>query len=277
MKPLAPRDRRWLRALRLDLVPAAALLLLLNAVPAHAQLNAHSRFQPGTWMLSASLGGAAFTDFQRGVARASEDPELGDFRRRISAATTATATGSVTYWIGSNWGLRGSIGYAPSAFSVWNDDRAQRVLDARNGGERERYSGLSVWYLDATAIYRLPVRLDRLVPYGVVGGGMVEYRRSGAAELPPEARERFAGGGWRSAAAVIGLGTAVPLQRHDMLLNFELTNHLTRTPLNEEARGEWVQLGGVPVQLDREYDRGDDGIAVANHLRLSVGLTLPLR
>lgn len=256
---------------------ALAILLFAGQAPAAAQASAETRYRPGTWMVGASFGGAAFTDFQRAVVRAPSDAELGDFRRRVSASTTAAASASVTYWVGGTYGLRASVSYAPSAFSVWNDASAQRVLDQRNGGERERYSRLGIWFADATAIYRLPVRLGAIMPYGLAGAGLVEYRRGGEEAPPPEAAARFAEGRWRSAAAVFGVGAAVPLQRYDMLLNFELTNHLTRTPLNEEARGEWVELGGVPVQLDREADRGDDGIGATSHLRLVIGLTLPLR
>jgi hypothetical protein len=253
------------------------LLLALQADAVHAQVDAAPRFQRGTLMVRAELGGAAFTDFQRGVARAPADPELGDFRRRISAATTATVGGSATYWVGNTYGVRASVSYAPSSFNVWNDSRAQRVLDARNGGERETWARLGIWFVDAAAVYRLPVSLGGVVPYGLVGGGLVEYRRGGSEAAPPEAEDRFAGGRWGSAAAVFGIGAAIGLQRHDLMLDFELTNRLTRTPLDEEARGEWVELGGATVQLDRDQGRGDDGIGATNHLRLTVGVTLPIR
>jgi hypothetical protein len=254
------------------------LALLAGGDAAAAQVTAEPWFNAGTWMIRAEFGGVAFSDFQRGTARAtSPDPDLGTFQRRVSARTTATAGGSVTYWVFDGWGLRGSLSWAPSGFAVWNEARAQEVLDAWSGGEREEYPGLSVWFADVAALFRLPAVLGRVVPYGLVGGGLVEYRAARDAELPPEARTRFADGRSRSPAGVLGLGAVIPLQRHNLLLNFEVSNHLVPTPLDDTGRGEWFELGGVPVQLEPDPRRGTDGIGLTSNVRLVIGLTLPLR
>jgi hypothetical protein len=256
----------------------ACVLVLAFPRAATAQVSAEPWFRAGTWMLRAEVGGAAFTDFQRGTAQgASPEPDLGTFQRRISARTTATAGGSISYWILDGWGVRGSLAFAASGFAVWNEDRAQQKLDERADGERPEYARLSVWFADAAALFRLPVTLGRVVPYGVVGAGAVEYRTGSNAELPPEARARFASGSWRTPALLFGGGAVIPLQRHNLLLNVELTNHLVRTPLNDAGRGEWFEIGGVPVQLNPDPRRGGDGIATTSNLRLTVGLTLPLR
>ncbi|HSJ05529.1 MAG TPA: hypothetical protein VK936_02430, partial [Longimicrobiales bacterium] len=113
--------------------------------------------------------------------------------------------------------------------------------------------------------------------YGIAGAGIVEYRAGGDAELPPEARDRFDGGRWRSAAAVFGVGAGFPLDRGGMLMSFELTNHLTRIPLDDDGRGEWFEFAGAPVQLERDSERGTDGIGLASNLRLTVGLAVPIR
>jgi hypothetical protein len=161
------------------------------------------------------FGGAAFTDFQRGTATAGNAyPDLATFQRRLSAQTTATAGGSISYWIVNGWGLRASISFAPSAFAVWNDDAAQHVLDEHMGGERETYPSLSVWYADASILFRMPFTLGNVVPYGIVGGGVVDYRAGRHLELPPEARDRFSDGRWRTPAAVVGVGAVFPLQRY---------------------------------------------------------------
>jgi hypothetical protein len=254
------------------------LLLLAGAPDSYGQVTAEPWFSAGTWMLRAEFGGAAFTDFQRGTATAGNaHPDLATFQRRLSAQTTATAGGSISYWIVNGWGLRAGISFAPSAFAVWNEDAAQQVLDEHMGGDREAHASLSVWYADAAVLFRMPFTLGNVVPYGVVGGGVVEYRAGGNVELPPEARDRFRDGRWRTPAAVVGVGAVFPLQRHNLLLGAELANHVGRTPLDDAGRGEWFELGGIPVQLHQDPRRGSDGIAFTNNLRLTVGLTLPLR
>jgi hypothetical protein len=254
------------------------LLLSAGATGAHGQESAERWFRAGTWMLRADVGGAAFTDFQRGTATAAEtDPDLGTFQRRVSARTTATTGGSISYWILDGWGVRAGMSYSPSGFAVWNEARAQRLLDERMQGERPAYAGLSVWYADAAVLFRLPFTFQRVVPYGLAGGGLVEYRPARDEELPPEARDRFAHGRWRAPAALFGIGAVAALQYHNLMLNAELSNHLVRTPLDDAGRGEWFELGGVPVQLLHDPRRGGDGIGTTSNLRLTVGITLPLR
>ncbi|CAN5845985.1 hypothetical protein BH23GEM9_BH23GEM9_04350 [soil metagenome] len=255
------------------------LLLILTSVATHAQaVSAEPWFRAGTWMLSAELGGAAFTDFQRATARPiGADQPIGDFQRRVSATTTMTTGASVTRWVSDMTGVRAAVSYAPSRFSVWNAESAQRTLTAMGDSDRDRYASLGVWMASASAVFRLPLRLGRVVPYGLAGGGLVHYRMTGDAELPPEARRRFQDGQWTGPAAFFGLGGTLPLQRRDLLMSFELTNHLSRTPLDDEGRGEWFELSGIPLQLDRYSARDTDGIGMTSNLRLTVGFTLPLR
>jgi hypothetical protein len=257
----------------------AAVLTVATLAPAgplFAQANG-PWFRQGSLLVSGELGGIAFTDFQRSTARSPADPELGDFQRRVSAQTTVTAGIGLTYWIRDGWGLRAGAAYAPSGFSVRNDARAQQVLDARTGDVREADASLAMWFADAALVFRLPASVGRVVPYGIAGGGIVEYRAGSNAELPPEARARFGGGRWRSAAAVFGVGAAFPLDRGGMLMSFELKNHVTRTPLDDDGRGEWFEFAGAPVQIERDPERGTDGIGLASNLRLTVGLSVPLR
>jgi hypothetical protein len=243
--------------------------------------SAEPWFRGGTWMFSLGAGGAAFTDFQRGTARRipgdATAPELRDFRRRLSARTTATGGGSATYWAADTWGVRGSIAYAPSAFSVWNEGPAQRVLDERMGGDRAIYAALDVWLAAGAAVFRLPVSAGRVVPFGIAGAGLVSYAVRGAEALPPEARQRFAAGAWRAPAAVVGLGAVIPLERENLLLSFELTNHIAPTPLNDAGRGQTFELSGITLQLEPDRTRGGDGISITGNLRLALGLTLPVR
>jgi hypothetical protein len=253
------------------------MVLPAAALPAQT-VSAEPWFRHGTWMLSADVGGAAFTDFQRATARTMPgETAVGDFRRRVSAGTTVTMGGSATYWLGEAAGVRAALAWAPTRFSVRNAGEAQRVLNERDEAEREPYARLDVWMGSASLVFRLPMSLRRLVPYGIVGGGAVHLRMAEGALVPPEARRRFEGGSWTGPAAVFGLGATLPLQRRNLLMSFELTNHLTPTPLDDQGRGEQFELGGIPFELERDSGRNPDGIGLTNNLRLTLGLTLPLR
>jgi hypothetical protein len=261
----------------------AACLLICLPTLATAQ---PSRISAEPWfgrslMFSAELGGAAFSDFQRALARpAPEGPGaeagLGDFRRRVSANTTTTVGAAAAWWVRDGWGVRVAGSYSPTRFSVWNEQHAQITLDEFGGG-RQAYAKLHSWTASATALFRFPFTLGRVVPYGIVGGGVVGYRLADGEEVPPEARSGFAGGEWTGPAAVFGVGSAIPLQRHDLLLHFELTNHLSRTPLDDAGPGERFHIGDMPLDLAAEPGQGRDGIDTTHHLRLTVGITLPVR
>jgi hypothetical protein len=80
------------------------------------------------------------------------------------------------------------------------------------------------------------------------------------------------------AAAMIGIGAAIPLLRKNLMMSFEITNHLARTPLGDRSAGEMFDLEGVSMQLEPDSEiSGENRIGMTNHLRLALGLTLPLR
>jgi hypothetical protein len=270
---------------RIRLGASASLLVVVGLAPAgaHAQrpvVSAEPLFTAGTWMLTVEAGGSAFTDFQRALAQptgAGTGAGMPDFRRRVSAHTTATLGANVTRWVGNVWGVRAAASWAPTRFTVWNEDDAQRTFDELNGYESADYARLNAWTAGAAIVFRLPFALGRVVPYGIAGGGIVRYDRADDADVPPEARRRFDDGGWSGAAAFFGVGSAIPLQRNNLMLNFELTNHLSRTPLDDEGLGEAFEISGVPLRLAADPARGGDGIDLANKIRLTVGLTAALR
>lgn len=254
-------------------------VLILAALPlaARAQLNADQYFRGGSFMLTFEVGGAAFTDFQRSQAvPLAGGAGLAGFERRVSARTAATLGGWASYWITDGFGVRAGVGYAPSAFRVWNEQSAQDFLDLQSGYEARSYAGLAVWMANGAAVFRFPTRFGRVSPYALLGGGIVRYDSQDDAELPPEARVQFAGGQWSGAAGLLGLGAAIPLQSRNMMLSFELTDHITRTPLDDRGRGEHFELGGVALQMNPDPDAGTDGVGLTNNLRLVVGITLLL-
>jgi opacity protein-like surface antigen len=268
----------------------AVLLLACSAItprPLQAQQPptdggvAGTALRARTLLLSVEAGGAGFTDFQRSTARRlpgdPELPELEDFRRRISAHTSSTVGAALTYWPTTTWGVRAAIAYTPTGFSVWNEEAARRMLHQRSDSAPAAYRSLDAWTASGTAVFRLPLALGRVAPYGLAGVGRVRYATRGQEQLPPEARDRFGGEHWAAWAAVFGAGASVALQRAGLVLSFELTNHLTRTPLDDEGDGEYFELQGVTLQLDPRPGRGTDGIDTVSNLRLTVGLALPLR
>ena len=254
------------------------LFFCLAAVPASAQVSVEPWLRRGTLMLTAEVGGAAFSDFRQTQARPLlESTELGEFQRRVSARTAMTVGGSAAYWFGDSWGLRLAGAFVPTSFSVWNEEAAQRVLDERGDGERDRYSKLAIWMADVGLVFRFPHVFGRVAPYGLVGGSWLVYQVHGEDQLPPEAQEQFATGRWATPAALFGAGAVIPLQQRNTLLSFELTNHLTRTPLHDEDGGEQFELDGISLELQPRRHTGSDGVALTSNLRLTIGLTLPIR
>ena len=258
------------------------LCLCSPVLPArvHAQVTADPWFRAGTFMLTVEVGGAAFSDFERTQARPLDGGlELGDFARRVSARTAGSAGAWASYWIRDGLAVRAGISFVPSSFTVWNEDIARAALESLQPAEADpTYASLSIWMANLSGVFRFPHSFGRVTPYGIVGAGVVRYHASGDAAMPPEARGRFASGGRQTGAGVIGIGAAIPLQRRNLLMTFELTNHIARTPLGNDSAGEMFELGGVAMQIDPDdISSGEGDVSMTSHVRLALGLTLPLR
>lgn len=276
-------------ATRLLLLAVPCAMLLRGPTSATAQplerpqVSAEPLFRAGTWMLSVGLAGAAFSDFQRSQARPLEDGNrVGDFQRRVSARTSIGIGGNASWWVGDHWGMRLGAGWVPTRFSVWNEQTAERRLleDAGTGADapEEMHASLDVWLGEAALVFRFPHSFGRVLPYGLAGVGLVRYVAGRDGELPPEARRQFESGRQTTAAAFFGLGAAIPLERSNLLLSFELTNHLARTPLAGHGEGEEFAVSGVPVHLTSgRQTASEDGMGLTSNLRLALGLTLPVR
>lgn len=230
-------------------------------------------------MVSLQAGGAAFTDFQRATATPTVSQlEVREIRRRVSARTTSSFGAGVALWLGDAWGVRAGVSYLPSYFTVHHDEAAILALDEDVATGATQYAGLGVLLADASLLFRSPYLLGRVVPYGIIGAGLVHYWKRDGGELPPEARTRFTDATWTGPAAVVGIGAAIPLQMRNLMLTFELTDHIGRTPLDDRGAGEQFHVNGVELQLEPEDVRSDtDGVGRTNTVRLMVGLTLPIR
>ena len=241
------------------------VLLLLPGV-ASAQADAERLFGPHMLSVSVFGGGIAFSDFRREA-----EPVAGDLplERRLSASTSYLAAGSLTYWMNGRWGARLQASYAPSRFVLRRYEApAERTRTVAS--DESAMSALDVWMYDVDLLFRLPLPLGRVEPYGIAGAGVVDYRlRTAGDEVVPEAVSRaFGDDRQRRVAGVIGAGAVIPLERYRLLLNFEFTNHLTRTPLSESTLST--------KRLDPESGDRVDEVGYTSNLRLMLGLTLPL-
>ncbi len=249
---------------------AVFLLCLLAAAPpqaARAQVSADYVFQRGTVTLTLFGGGIAFTDFRREVAWLGPDQP---FEQRLSAQTSVLGAGALTVWLGRRAALRVHASWTPSRFET----RSTETYTMREEQEEQQAPALSrldVWMYDADLLFRLPLSLGRVEPYGVVGAGAVDYRMRTADDevVPPPAAEAFDGDHQCRFAGVLGLGALIPLERHRLLLNFELSSHITRTPLSEDI---------MPADaIDPEAGDRVDEVGYTSGVRLMVRLTVPLR
>ncbi|MGH7445798.1 MAG: hypothetical protein ACREKM_13020 [Longimicrobiales bacterium] len=247
-------------------VPAIAALLAVAPRVAHAQADAEYLFAPGVVSLSLFGGGIAFSDFRREAEPIASDQPL---ERRLSARTSVLGAGALTYWLSSRWGIRLHASYAPSRFELKTADSGTLREDVRTDAAPP-LSRVDVWMYDADVVFRIPLGVGRVEPYGILGAGAVDYRlRTAEGEMVPESVAiAFEGNRQRMLAGVIGLGALVPLERHRLLLNFELTNHLGQTPLNEDALST--------VAFDPESEQRVDNVGYTSNVRLMLGLTIPL-
>jgi hypothetical protein len=244
--------------------PLIAVLLAGTALPLHGQSVAERLFRRNVLTLGLGAGGAAFSDFQR--AQAVANGEVLD--RRISAQTTVSFSGTVTYWIGRYWGVRAHGSYSPSRF-------VQRTPGEAMGEEQALYAPLGVFMVDGDVLFRAPIVFGRVAPYGLLGAGLVEYRADPGTDhpLPAEAEETFEGDRQGRFAAVMGVGAVIPLDRRPLHLTFELSNHVTRSPVGAPSTGRVGE--GAIIDPDGWRD-DDDGSGLTSHVRLMIGVSLPI-
>ncbi|HEX6693221.1 MAG TPA: hypothetical protein VF035_00820 [Longimicrobiales bacterium] len=256
----------------------AGFFLLPGATSAAAQsatsvTSAAYLFKPGNIALTLSAGGAAFTDFQQGRARLTDigSGVQADITRRVTGQTTMTGSAALTMWLSSSFAVRLQGTYVPTRFSVVNEGtEAEGSLGL---GDTTRYARLDIWLADGSIVVRPPLDLGRVHPYVTVGGGLARFHvRDDPTLIPPEALDAFGPGDRTQATATVGIGAVIPLQRDRLLLAFQLTDHLIRSPITADP--DTFDEEGAVVE-SRSDDEG--GIEVSSIVRLTVGLTIPLR
>lgn len=215
----------------------SAILVLLLPLTLHAQ----SGVQPPRGVgVTVFAGGTAFTDFQR-----TNVPETGAIvethpirapgQRRLTASTSGSLAAALAYWPSSNWGLRVRGTWVPTRFEV--------IVPETIGdpGSTEQYAGVGVWSGEAQVLFRLPTIRHRIMPYGIVGGGVVRYRADRSTPLPPEAHGAFAETDPTKAAVSVGVGAMLGLRPRGWALHFELADQISGTPVPGGPNSEHVQ------------------------------------
>lgn len=235
-----------MRLSTLTLLVAMGALLPPTAAAGQAPTADHL-FRRGSIAFSVYGGGGAFTTLHRiPDATGSGSPV------EIAAQTTSAIAGEAMWWLSPALGVRLHASFLPSRFDVHRAGTESTLSSRDSAADSAVWRGVNVWIADVSALVRPPFTLGRVAPYAVLGAGLVSYRPRGDEHLPPGVEAAFGTGAHTAAAAAIGVGAMVPLQRERLLLSFALTNHLTR-PLVE---GE---------------------LSTTSHVRLLAGITVPVR
>jgi hypothetical protein len=253
----------------------ALLTMVLTTDQVAAQQNPT---RMGGWIFSIVAGGSANSDLQRSEARA-EWLEAGNtesrlFARRLTAETSGVVGVSAGYWFNPFWGLRAQAAVAPSRLEIDVSQRETHDIPADvSVTGPSRFGAFRVWTYDAQLLFRAPVTpRGRVAVYGVVGGGLIKYDVSVDDGLPPEAIPAFADGeGTTQPVGVLGIGALVPLHRDNLAFSFELSDHVTRTPVRDAA--ESMSLSDDRVQVTTGDEAGPPRVRMVNHVRMLVGLT----
>lgn len=252
--------------------PVFACMLLL-ATEGVAQTGARP---PRGWNVGIGAGGSAFTDFQRGTVRASRvsggQIEEREFPRRVGAQTAGTLTGTLAYWPGKNWGVRIQGVWSGSRFeTLMNPADAQFAGAPESSQDSTRLPSLSIRSYQGQLLFRMPTIHARIMPYGIVGGGVVEYTvGSGDLPLPPETTEDFNSGYRRVGAATVGLGAMINMRKAGWALNFELTDRVGRTPVRSSTA---VSRLSPTMELIPIQDRPSDPVRTTSAVSFTVGLS----
>ena len=233
------------------------MLVLLFLVIVAAPVSAQNSIQPPQgWSLADFGGGSAYTDFQRGtVQTVTASPSGGlqqyEFARRVGAETAGAFAAAVSYWPSNNWGVRLFTSYSPSRFETMVPHDAPALVERLDASGEVALADLMITSYEVHGTIRLPTIRNKVMPYGVVGVGVVRYSPEEGL-LPEEAQSDFATGSRVMPAVRLGLGASLPMRPAGLGLNFELTD----------------QIAGTPVRAE-----GDRNVSLTNAVTFMVGLS----
>jgi hypothetical protein len=216
-----------------------AVLALLAGAPLHAQTGIQP---PVGWSVGAFVGGAAFTDFARSNVRSVGITASGrafdlEYPQRLGPKTTGTLGGTLSYWPSRNWGLRFRGAYAPSRFETDIPQADAELMEAPSNSESGELAELAISSYEGQLLFRMPTIHGRIMPYGVVGGGVIRYVPGGRGTVPAEAEADFDAGMRNRPTATVGLGAMLGLQKKGWGLHFELIDQISRSPVTNGNDG----------------------------------------
>lgn len=138
-----------------------------------------------------------------------------------------------------------------------SDDLGVRLNATFSEGGVSGYQNVDIntWMGDASLLFRIPSRFDRVLPYGLVGAGYAHYNSGGPYEIWAGTNAIFDGNAWRP-TAVVGLGADLfPNSRFGFRV--EAVDHVALESPAEDIRGDnygpmhGVRLStGMSVRLD---------------------------
>ena len=224
-------------------------------------------------------GAAAFSDLQRASVRVFRPTSIGveerEMARRLSMETSTTLAGYLAFWPSRNWGLRLHGTYAPTRFeTLMKESEAEFAGMPQSSEEGAPLAALSIMTADLQGMFRLPTIKNRVMLYGIVGGGVARYRLEGEdGAVPEEAQGEFEGGEKIRPSAVFGLGSMLPMRNRALRLHFELTNHLGATPVRG-GDPQTTSSGDAEVEIfPRDEPAGERRVYFTNSVRFMVGIS----
>jgi hypothetical protein len=237
---------------------------------------------PQGWSLGFFGGAAAFSDMQRGSVRVFRPVSTGfetrEFARRVGAETSTSVGGYVAFWPSRNWGLRVQGAYAPTRFETFmKESEAEYAGLPQSAEEDGRLASLNISTVDLDVLVRLPTIKNRVMLYGILGGGLARFSVTEGEPVPEEAEGEFEGGVKVRPAAVMGLGAMLPMRNRSLRLHFELTNHMAETPLQGGDRQGTEMPNGIIVFDPGDEPAGERRVAVMNGVRFIVGVSWAAR
>lgn len=170
---------------------------------------------PEGWSLALGAGGAAYTALHRT-----------DESRRLSPHTSGQFVASLSYWPSRNWGLRAHGTLMPTRFE---EIRPAFQMQA----DTITYAHLTMQSYQLQANFRMPTIRNRIMPYGILGAGVMRFKASDKPEnpIPAAAGADLGGGSRRSGSATFGVGARVQNRDNGWALFFELADQIARTPI----------------------------------------------
>lgn len=190
------------------------LMATIVVVPATA--NAQVR-PPEGWGVALGAGGTAYTALHR----------TGE-SKRLSPHTSGMFMAALNFWPTRNWGIRAQGTLMPTRFEEI-EPAFQMQADSIT------YAPLTIESYQVQANFRMPTIRNRIMPYGIAGGGVMRFKATRRLDqpLPKEAVADFGGGTRQSPSASFGLGARVQSRDNGWALNFELVDQIARSPMDD--------------------------------------------